>query len=221
MCFFPINWPALPGSMATGDRYPAARAHRAFEQRSQEQHVQDAITWLRAEPGRVSKEAAAKFPLVGSAGALRQQMAKRNLNGILLHRPENDVLTDSEKDQLIQSYLGAGFLGEMPSPAKILIQSGVIDLLHSRGHPQNMTTAELKLTAPDASRYAYSSCQMIAEMAKLVFAGRTTAIPPFKLLVDLLPPDVRPQIVTHGAPPINVPLGGQVTAHRRIRCRLT
>jgi hypothetical protein len=156
---------------------------------------------------------------VGTTDALRKQVAKRNRNGILFQRPEMEVLTDAEKDTLIQDYLDAGYSG-LPKSAQLLIQGGVVNALRSRGHPQQLTNFEMRLLAPGAS-FAYASCQMIAEMARLVHSGRTTAAPPFKMLADLPPSAVRPETATKCAPAIGVPLpGGQVVAHSCIRCRL-
>ena len=109
---------------ASGDRSPAARALRAFEERSREQQVRDAVVWLQADPRRKGADATALFPLVGTTDALRKQVAKRNRNGILFQRPEMEVLTDAEKDTLIQDYLDAGYSG-LPKPAQLLIQGGV------------------------------------------------------------------------------------------------
>ena len=93
---------------------PSARAANAGAAELKEEQLEAAVRWLRAHTARKHQDAVdlGRWPLVGSAGALRKQAAERREDGTRFQRKDNELCTTKEKEQLRQRCLEAGFRGE-------------------------------------------------------------------------------------------------------------
>ena len=151
-------------------RTPSERAANALARRCHERQVQAAVRWLHENDGRKAADAlkTGSFPLISTADALRQQASKRRPDGTLWVRDKQELLTSAEIDVLIRRYLDEGFVGACDGAALALLRRGVIEILESRPDPKFYTDSEMRLLRPGEKPVALATCQMWAEMAKIM-----------------------------------------------------
>ena len=134
---------------------PLKRAAQAPGEEEKERQIICAIRWVRAANGRSATDAinTGKFPLVVSATALTKQMEQRHSDGSRVARKQTELLTEGERAELKQTYISAGYTGDLPGPAHQLLAEGVVSILNRR--PQSVgivwTKVELGKVGPQAS----------------------------------------------------------------------
>ena len=125
-------------------RNPKDRAALRLAGRSNEAQLKAAVLFCNAEPGRRAADvvASGRFPLVTKPRNLTYAINQRRPDGTLFKRSEDDFLTETEEDILLQRYKLAGYSGQCPGPAEILLNNGARELLLARAPSELYTKVE-------------------------------------------------------------------------------